>query len=171
MVEPHKVAAAKSPHQNALSSISVRYFIFMLVTWYLTDIKMCWLSAFLRETYGAFKRTRIFTEARCSSHAMRNLFWHLSTENVPMGCSSSCRSENVHLQWTVMYTRGGEEGSTCGWWPAETPDVQRCLDHVFELCCKCVVRNRLLDTHWGIWAADDGSLFPARKTHCRLLRI
>lgn len=37
------------------------------------------------------------------------------------------------LQWAVMYTRRAEEGTTCGWWPAEAPDVQQCLGRV--PCC------------------------------------
>lgn len=154
-----------SPHQNALSDL---WEVSVDVRWHATcdnqDVLDIW--AILAWNTPSNKLGFALRQDVLSMLCV-NFVWPLSTKNVPMSCVSGCKYENVHLQWAVMYTRG--EGSTCGWWPAEAPDVQRCLGHV--LCCKCVVRSWLPDTHWGIWAADDGSLFPACKINCRLLRI
>lgn len=144
-------------------------YLFTSATWYLWQSRcggyraLFLLEKHLQTNPGFALRQDVLPMLRVNS------LWPLSTKNVPMSCGSGCRYENVRLQRAVMYTRGEGEGSACGWWPAEAPDVQRCLGLV--PCCKCVVRSRLPDTHWGIWAADDGSLFPACKINCRLLRI
>lgn len=167
IVDLTKVSTAVSPRQNALSSISVKY-VFMFIRHATCDNRdVLDISAILAWNTPSNKPGFALRQDVLPMLCV-NFVWPLSTKNVPMSCGSGCRYENVRLQLAVMYTRGEGEGSACGWWPAEAPDVQRCLGLV--LCCKCVVRSRLPDTHWGIWAADDGSLFPACKINCRLLR-
>lgn len=132
-------------------------------------IEMCWISGLFQLENTPSNKPGFALKQDVLPMQCVNFVWPLSTKNVHMSCGSGCRYENVRLQWAVMYTRGEGEGSACGCWPAEAPDVQRCLGLV--LCCKCVVWSRLPDTCWGIWAADDSSLFPACKINCRLLRI
>lgn len=167
IIDLTEVTAALSPCQKALRWTSCETFFHVSVRVPVT------IGCTGYQCYSCLKNTLKKTGFALRQDVLPmlcvNFIWPLSTKNVPMSCGSGCRYENVRLQQAVMYTRGEGEGSACGGWPAEAPDVQRCLGLV--LCCKCVVRSRLPDTHWGIWAADDGLLFPACKINCRLLRI
>ncbi len=80
-------------------------------------IEMSWISVlFLLQTNWDFAPRQDVPLMLCV-----NFIWPLSTKNVPVSCGSGCRYENVGLQWALMYTSTGGEGSTCGWRPAEVP--------------------------------------------------
>lgn len=114
-----------------LPLISVRYFMFMLATQYpdrhqdvlVITVILAWNMQRLQTNQSSRGGDDVLPMLRIT------LFWLLSTENFPTGGSSSCGC-NCSLTVSCNMDR-----STCGWWPAATPDVQPCFGAYLVMCC------------------------------------
>lgn len=138
------IMTMNNPHCSIFSAIRSRSYVERLMPCHYTtvDFNLCvvFYADLVADRHQDMPDITIFLALNKPSNkvgsSQRHCYVYPSFDLCPQRTSAFVAVTRVgwkYLQWAVMYTRRAEEGTTCGWWPAEAPDVQQWLGRV--PCC------------------------------------